>query len=319
VGFRAGDVGRSWRALAAPTLACALMLASVAANAEDPASYQRETLQWEGEQRSYLLHVPPGTGTAPLPLVVALHGAGGNAADFARETQFAPAADAENMLLVVPDGTGETPDKLGWNAHICCGVALWQKLDDVGFVGALIDHVAAEEPVDRARVYAAGMSNGAMLAYQIAAAHPSWLAAIAPVSGTIGGTDRDGNRFVIEKPQMPVPVMIIHGRKDSYVLFDGGSSRNLPFPKRSNMAVADALAFWSDADGCGTAPAMMEPVPGKLRRTAFLDCRAGSDVILWEIETGEHEWPTIAFPAPGGGTRSTAAEILAFFAAHSRE
>src|SRR6266576_3041597 len=64
---------------------------------------------------------------------------------------------------------------------------------------------------------AAASWYGGMLSYQLAAAHPQWFAAIAAVSATVGGTSRNGNRFVIAAPDRPVPVMIIHGRKDPFV------------------------------------------------------------------------------------------------------
>src|SRR5258708_34436744 len=111
------------------------------------------------------------------------------------------------------------------------------------------------------------MSNGGMLSYQLAAAHPEWFAAIAPVSATIGGTSRAGDRFVIAAPDRPVPVMIIHGLKDPFVLFEGGSSSLLRYPKRSNLGVAEALSFWTAADGCAAPPALSEPVPDRLRRS----------------------------------------------------
>jgi polyhydroxybutyrate depolymerase len=164
------------------------------------------------------------------------------------------------------------------------------------------------------------MSNGGMLSYQLAAAHPQWFAAIAPVSATIGGTSRNGDRFVIAAPDRPVPVMIIHGRKDPFVLFEGGSSSLISFPKRSNMAVADALSLWAAADRCAAPPAVSEPVPDRLRRTVYNPCRGGSEIVLWEIEDGEHNWPaSVRFPAPDGAPRTAAAEILAFFARHRRE
>jgi len=311
--------GRASR-IGSAAIAILAFLSCASAKADDPEGYQREALTWGSVERSFLAHVPPGTdGTERLPLVIMLHGAGGSAAAFARETAIAPAADAQHMLVVVPDGTGDTPDRLSWNAHFCCGVPITRNIDDIGFIGAVIDRVAAERAIDRARIYAAGMSNGAMLAYQIAAAHPQWLAALAAVSGTIGGTDRDGNPFVIAKPDMPVAVLIMHGRQDRYVLFEGGNSSLVRFPKRTNMAVADALAFWSDVDGCDPVPVDSEPVPQTLRRLAYHGCRGGSEVMLWEIERGQHEWPATDFPTPGGGARSPAAEILAFFAEHGRE
>jgi polyhydroxybutyrate depolymerase len=103
------------------------------------------------------------------------------------------------------------------------------------------------------------------------------------------------------------------------VLYDGGSSALVAYPERSNMAVADALAFWRAADGCAAKPATSEPVPNKLRHIDYGVCRDGSTVVLWEIEDGEHSWPQdVRFPAPGGTTRSAAEEILAFFAGHRR-
>jgi polyhydroxybutyrate depolymerase len=311
------DRARAARLALALTGLVSALAGSVALAAED----RRETLARAGRERSYLLHVPSSAGSDGMPVVIVLHGAGSNAADFAAETQFAAPAEDRHMLVVFPDGTGTEPNKLSWNAQFCCGAAVAQKSDDIGFIVALIEHLAAELPVDRKRVYATGMSNGGMFSYQLAAALPERFAAIAPVSGTIGGTSRDGERFVIAAPDRPVPVMIIHGRKDPYVLFGGGSSALINFPKRSNMAVADALAFWSKANGCGSTPERVEAVPGKLVQVAFPECRDGSEVVLWEIVDGDHSWPPtdMAFPVPGGGSRSAAAEILAFFAAHRRE
>jgi polyhydroxybutyrate depolymerase len=283
-----------------------------------PAGAAEHVLRWNGHERSYLLAAPSHADPAvALPLVIALHGAGQDAPSFAWETGFAEAAEAQRMLVVFPNGSGTEEGRLSWNAHFCCGVAAAEQVDDIAFIGAVIDDVARARAIDRGRIYATGMSNGGMLAYQLAAARPEWLAAIAPVSAAIGGTSRSGERFVVAPPDRPVPVMIIHGRRDPYVLYDGGNSPLLRYPKRSNMAVADALGLWSAADGCAAAPATSEPVPGRLRRVDYGACRDGSTVVLWEIEDGEHNWPQdVRFPAQGEATRSAAEEILAFFAGH---
>jgi polyhydroxybutyrate depolymerase len=297
------------RALAVAMLALA-PLAAVAAD-------QRGSIAWQGAERSYLLHIPDGAAP-PLPLVIALHGAGGNGAAFAEETDFAAAATAAGMMVVFPDGSQTAPGRGSWNAHFCCGAAVTQRLDDVGLIGALIDRIDRDHPVDRSHVYATGMSNGGMFAYVLASSHPEWFAAIAPVSAAIGGTARSGASYLIDVPPRPVPVMMMHGRKDPYVLFDGGSSGSLNFANHWKLGVADALSFWVAADRCPPTPQVSTAAAGRLRRIAYGGCQEGSEVVLWEITDGEHNWPaSIDWPA-SGGTRSAAAEIVAFFAAHQR-
>ena len=273
-----------------------------------------KTLDWQGAQRSYVLYAPETGAIQPLPLVLAFHGAGGNAREFAAETKLALPALERGMMVVFADGTERAPGRRVWNAHFCCGAA---QADDIGFVGAMIDQVAKDRLLDRKRVYATGMSNGGMFAYQLASAHPEWFAAIAPVSATIGGTMRDGQVFVIGVPKQPVSVEIIHGRKDGYVLFDGGSSPNLKFPNRWKLSVADAVSFWTAADGCPMNAVKDEPVAGTLKRTVYRGCADGSEVVMWEIVEGEHSWPDDTFPPDG--KRSAAEEIVSFFAAHGRE
>ncbi len=284
----------------------------------DEFGYEQGKVQWQGAARSYLLRVPPDAGSDPLPLVIALHGAGDSAGGFAEETRLGAAGDAAQMMVAFPSGTERVPGRETFNAQICCGEAVGQQADDIGFIGALIDDVAAHHALDRHRIYATGMSNGGMLVYQLAARHPEWLAAIAPVSATIGGMTRDGNTYIIPVPKEPVPVMIIHGTQDGFILYDGGASPNLKFPYRWKISVSDSLSFWAAADGCEMPAETAEPVEGKLRSTVYPNCKDGSVVRLWSILDGDHAWPGDIFPTTSG-PRSAAAEILAFFAAFSRE
>ena len=144
-----------------------------------------------GVRRSYYVHVPAGhDGTTPLPVVVALHGAFGTAREFERESGFSLLADRERFLVVYPQGIGLGNLFRHWNSGHCCGKARKINLDDVGFVLAAVDDVAKRNPVDRARLYLVGFSNGGMLAYRIAAEHPEVVAAVAVASATIGGDSR---------------------------------------------------------------------------------------------------------------------------------
>jgi polyhydroxybutyrate depolymerase len=297
-------------------IAALMLLPALAAGAED----QRGTLAFGGAERSYVLHLPPGDASAPMPLVLAFHGAGADGASFAGETKFGAAADATGMAVVFPDGAASTPGRGTWNALFCCGVAVSQKLDDVGFVGALIDAIAAAHPIDRKRVYATGMSNGGMFAYRLASERPQWFGAIAAVSAAVAGVARDGKAYIYDPPSEPVPVMIVHGRQDELVLYDGGSSPSLKFPNHWKISVADSLSFWTAADNCPVTPKTGTFAGGRLRVVDYAGCKNATEVVLWTIADGDHSWPApdMAFPGPDG-TRNVAAAILAFFAAHPRQ
>ncbi len=70
-------------------------------------------------------------------------------------------------------------------------------VDDVGFVAALIDCVAGWLPVDRRRVYAVGISNGAMMAARLASQLPDRIAAFGQVAGTVA---EDAPQLVATRP-----------------------------------------------------------------------------------------------------------------------
>jgi polyhydroxybutyrate depolymerase len=109
-------------------------------------------------------------------------------------------ADREGFVTVYPDGLGV----LGtWNGGGCCGYAVQNDVDDVGFVTALLDHLEQALCIDRARVFASGMSNGGIFSHRLACEQSERIAAIAPVAGTL----------MIEScaPSRSVSVMHIHG------------------------------------------------------------------------------------------------------------
>src|SRR5258708_6567969 len=148
-------------------------------------STETRTFLVNGSQRSYRIHLPTGySQLTMLPLVIALHGGGGNPEQFAKDTGFDQKADAEGFIVVYPRGIGLLPT---WNAIHCCGPAFNNKIDDVGFMRALIDELIGSQHVDPKRVYVTGHSNGGMLSYRLGAELSDKIAAISVSAGTIGG------------------------------------------------------------------------------------------------------------------------------------
>jgi polyhydroxybutyrate depolymerase len=274
------------------------------------------TLTVDGRSRDYAIHVPAGTGTAPLPLVVQLHGGGGNNVNIEKQTGFYDLADQDHFLVASPDGTGGKADRLlTWNAGWCCGSALNNQVDDVAFIGAMLDDLEAHYPVDPRRIYVTGFSNGAMMTYRLGCALADRIAAIAPVSGAL---DFDGCA-----PARPLPLLAIHGTADENVPYDGGKGsdegRRFPSQKdRVDRSVADSVGFWVKNDGCQTPAA--EQHSGSLIRATYGHCAAGTDVVLDTIVGGVHAWPGGQKIRPKAGEPSDAinatAEIWRFFSAH---
>src|SRR5689334_13724540 len=89
------------------------------------------TMTVGGLNRTYDVHLPNGEApSAPAPLVIVLHGGGGNAANAARMTGMDAKADREGFIVAYPNGTGPRGDVLlTWNAWRCCGPALDNKVD----------------------------------------------------------------------------------------------------------------------------------------------------------------------------------------------
>lgn len=194
----------------------------------------------DGRVRSFLLYVPAGYDPrSPTALVVVFHGGGGSAEGVMHMSQMNAVAHRHNFLVAYPDGTG--PFGGTWNAGTCCGDAARFAVDDVGFTRALIQKVRATYAVDPRRVYATGMSNGAMFTHRLACELSDEIAAIAPVAGGLNF----GGDFLSCAPSRPVPVMAFHGTTDDNYPYYGGAgpdSRTGVFYASIPQTVADWVA-----------------------------------------------------------------------------
>jgi polyhydroxybutyrate depolymerase len=273
------------------------------------------SIEFHGVARTYSLYVPaslqPGV---PVALVVALHGGGGNAANLERTVGLDAIAEREGFLVVYPDGSGRLDEiLLTWNAGNCCGYALDEQVDDVGFVRALVEQLSGMYAIDPKQVYATGMSNGGMMSYRLACEAADLFAAVAPVAGALNVADCE--------PAKPVSVLAIHGTGDQHVLFEGGAPIvKADVHERVDRSVHYAMTFWAAFDGCSLEPQAEQG--GTVIHESYSGCQPGLSVELLAVEGGGHAWPgAVKFTAQGDEPSPdlNASEAMwAFFEAHPK-
>jgi polyhydroxybutyrate depolymerase len=297
---------RPRRALAAAVVGAVL----AAVMGEAVAETIERTLRVGGSERRYEVDVP-SRPDRPLPVVVVFHGGGGHADSVRKQSRLSVLGEAQGFVAVYPQGTGGVAGRLRtWNAGTCCGQAMKQRVDEMAFVAALLDDLVARFGVDPARIYATGISNGGMMAYEVACAHADRIAAIAVVAGEMTALDRCA-------PARPVPVLVIHGSADRNLPIDGGVGARA-VAAHEVRSVAAAVEFWRRRDDCSGRPDTEQI--GSSRRTRYRDCAAGTEVELVVVEGGGHAWPggdrLARFLDPPSSALDASAEIWRFFARH---
>lgn len=270
-----------------PAFLCAVFCGADEAAGAFKAGSQSVSLKVGGLERNFLLHVPPQyDGTKALPLVMFFHGGMGTAKHGEEHYGWTELADKEGFFVVYGNGTGTFQT---WNALHGCGSAFKNNIDDIGYVKAVLADVNSKLKVDAKRIYATGMSNGAMLTHRLAAEMSDVFAAAAPVAGTIGGKENDGAQEKrCPQPANPVAMVIFHGKMDNNVLYDGGTTKAGVERGRIDLSVAESVAFWVKADGCGAAP-KKEEFKNVVKESYASP--GGADVVLYTILDGAHAWP----------------------------
>jgi polyhydroxybutyrate depolymerase len=284
------------------------------------ASNQEQTMYIGDRLRHYLLHIPSAAANQPMPMVIVLHGGGGTARYMKRKTGFDALGDQHGFIVVYPQGIDRH-----WNDG---RATIKNKVDDVEFIATLIGEIERHHPVDSHRIYATGISNGALFAERLACELSDTIAAIAPVAGSM-----PNDIEATCKPARPVSVLQIDGTDDPIMPYKGGEVYN--FGDRGEggkvISVADTVQFWSRIDECKeTVPTkILAPQvpsdPTRVNQTVHRDCRGGSEVILDSIDGGGHTWPGADPYLPefivGGTSRQldTSAAIIDFFLSHPRQ
>jgi len=227
-------------------------------------------LQVDDYDRKTLVEVPATAG--PRPLVMALHGYGGTAAQFAQEvTTFQTEGADAGYVVAFPQGSG-VPGGAGWNAGSCCGTSELGA-DDLGFLdavaAALADRVCTQE------VLATGHSNGSMMAQH-------WACNGGAVDAVVGSS---GPLLQDDCPGDPIPVTVVVGTDDGKVPADGGggSFGTEPFPDAK-----EAFEAWVARNDCDTDTDAEQTVEG-IVTTETWSCAAETRFVT--LEGWTHAFP----------------------------
>jgi polyhydroxybutyrate depolymerase len=228
------------------------------------------SLTHDGLERVYEVHVPPDyTGTTRVPLVLTIHGAHNTIAMVRGWSQMNPVADANGFIVAYPQAVD------CWNSGFVlpgCTAAD----DDVGFLTNVVADIQNHACIDPKRVYATGISNGAMMAQKLGCDEADVFAAVGGVAGPNGGGC---------DPSRAISVVYMHGTEDATV----GYSSARP-----------TVNGWATRNGCSSSP-VETYAAGSTRCETYEGCDDGVEVVFCTVTGMGHCWPEDSRCGPGGG------------------
>lgn len=267
------------------------------------------TINYQNLSRWSLVHVPPGyRAKVATPLVLVLHGGGGTPYGILTTTGMNDVADNNTFVAVYPAGTQGPLGSLGgylWNDGRPYVNGTYSPVDDVGFIQAVINDLATVLNIDRSRIYASGLSNGALMCYRLAQQIPDQIAAIAAVAGQRAVDE------IFPPPPRAVPVIHFHGLLDTIAPYFGGQSSVPSSQVAFFEPVPDTVASWATHDGC-CDPVEIQRV-NKAVKTVYTPCPLTCEVVLWTLEDGGHTWPGQTTGTEVNRDISASQEIWNFF------
>lgn len=285
----------------------------------------------DGIARRYILHVPSGLGSAgpgeKIPLVMMLHGAGGNSAGTARNYGWEEKSDAQKFAAVFPEAECVFPDK---PENFLANPRVWkdgsgrgtfrQHSDDIKYLNAVLDDVMRRLPIDDRRVYLTGFSSGASMTWRATVQMSTRFAAVAPVSGHLWL-----EHISFPAGQAVPPVLFIVGDADPLNPINGGQGKN-PWggAPRPVPPMQESIDRWLGAQNIFTTGKVTSDASG-VRINVF-----GNDpnrpTLTYVIIAGQgHEWSgskrvlSERLTGPNTDAYATTDQIWQFFASNPRQ
>jgi polyhydroxybutyrate depolymerase len=246
----------------------------------------QETLNYQGLNRTYYVHVPENLKQG-ASLVVVLHGYTSSAETIMSYSGMNEVADVNNFIAVYPQGTidslGNTFFNVGYAFHADSAV------DDVGFIEALVVKMQTAYELDPKNTFATGMSNGGDMSYLLACTKSAVFSAVAPVAGVMMKTTLDTC-----EPKRNIPIFEIHGTKDEISRFAGDLNNDDGWGAYYDLP--STIAFWVKRHGLDRKT--IDAVPDKdtsdgshILFERYFSSSHVNEVWFYKVEGGQHTWP----------------------------
>tara|TARA_Y100000385_G_C13082022_1_gene634463 strand:+ start:1129 stop:1998 length:870 start_codon:yes stop_codon:yes gene_type:complete len=237
-------------------------------------SYNANTIFHDGINREYIIYVPKSYDrTSSIPLVLNFHGFGGSASEFMNYADMRSLAESEIFILAYPQGSNLNGAS-HWNA---CPTGNGNKstADDFGFIESMINEISSSYNLDMKRLYAAGYSNGGMMAYGLAHYKSDLIAAVASVSGAmldcLGPTSH------------PIPIIHFHGTSDGIIPYNGNLEWN---------SVQTTLDYWIEFNNTNTNPTISKEISLEMTIENYIYGQGDRSVSVehYKYIGGDHVW-----------------------------
>lgn len=200
----------------------------------DKMGAELRTLTVDGWGRRWYEYVPESVrrNGQPAPLVLTLHARGMDAAGFFDISGMSCVAEERGFICCFPESGVYQPKPDG-----LATVPLWEgfygdtPFDDIRFLRAMVEDIAARLPVDRSRIYACGQSSGGMMCSELAWYASDLFVAVACFSGL--WIERERRNHYPESVQ-PVPLLFLYGDRD-WLVSAPEPAEGYPFPLQEEM------------------------------------------------------------------------------------
>jgi polyhydroxybutyrate depolymerase len=223
-------------------------------------------------------------------VLVVLHGGGGSAEFGYRVHGWTGMSERRGCLVVFPEATTEDPERPAevrsnpriWNDGSRSSAVAKRKVDDIGYLAAVLNDVERTFTIDAERIFVTGFSNGASMTFRAGVELADRIAAIAPVAGHLCCDD--------PRPARPLPMLYMIGLADPINPFDGGPTLSPWGTWRNKPPVMESIYAWVRLIQASPEPALLRDCDG-VRHVRYGPGKSSCEVQLLTIAGQGHEWP----------------------------